>query len=247
MGEKGGRGMTDDLITKKCLSSEQKIKISPKKTPTLLFRLNDFLNWLMILVNTNSPTCGNFVLIIATSAAKTGVKGKLAAWAFIMLLANKPLPRMRFSENSSGTICLILVMLSRLTIPVIDLRKASQESRWYSGLDLSKEAASCMARKRAGGIYIPPERVFKSLANSARWAVSRSCSVVFWFESGFEISIAATRDSRCWSFLVSLVDRDSASCVASEGDRDLRRVEGGPSTTDDWDCDLFKKSQKKIL
>ena len=119
--------------------------------------------------------------MMATSAANTGVKGKLVAWAFIIFLANKPLPRIRFSENSSGTICLILVMLTRLTIPVMDLRKASQESRWYWGLDLSKDAATCIARKRAGGIYIPPDHVFKSLANLARWAVSLSCSLVFFF------------------------------------------------------------------
>ena len=61
-------------------------------------------------------------------------------------------------------------MFTRLTIPVIDLQRASQESCWYSGLDLSKDAASCIARKQAGDIYVPPERVFKSFANSSRWA-----------------------------------------------------------------------------
>jgi hypothetical protein len=61
--------------------------------------------------------------MIDTSAAKTGVNGKLAAWAFMILLANNPLPRIRFSANNSGTICLILVIFTRLTIPVIDLRK----------------------------------------------------------------------------------------------------------------------------
>ena len=123
MGEEGGRGRWswNDRWTnnKKMLSSEQKKRdITEKTTPTLLFCLKDFLNWLMILFNTNYPTCGNFVLIIATSAAKKGVKGKLAAWVFIILLANKPLPRMRFSENSSSTICLILVMLTRFTIHI---------------------------------------------------------------------------------------------------------------------------------
>ena len=44
----------------------------------------------------------------------------------------------------------------------------------------------------------------------------------------------------CWSFLVSLVDRDSTLLVVSDGDRDLRRVEGGSLTADDCDCDLFK-------
>jgi hypothetical protein len=50
------------------------------------------------------------------------------------------------------------------------------------------------------------------------------------FESSFEISIAATRDSMCWSFLV--VERDSTLLVASDGN--LRRVEGGSLTADDW-------------
>jgi hypothetical protein len=67
-----------------------------------------------------------------------------------------------------------------------------------------------------------------------------SFSVAFSFDSDFESSTVATRSSRC---LVSLVDRDSTSWVASDGDRDLRRVEGGPSTADDWDSDLFKKNQ----
>ena len=247
MCEEGGCRMTDNLTTKEKVSKKPITEKCIKKTHTLLFRLNDFLNWLIILVSTNSPTWGNFVLIIATSAANTGVNGKLAAWAFMILLANNPLPRIRFSENSSGTICLILVMFTRLTIPVMDLRRASQESRWYSALVLSKDAASCIARKRAGGMYIPPERVFKSFANSARWAVSRSFSVSFSFESDFESSIAATRVSRCWSLLASLVDRESTSLLASDGDRDLRRVEGGPSTSDDWDCDLFEKKKLKPI
>ena len=84
--------------------------------------------------------------MIATSAAKTGVNGKLAAWAFIILLANNPLPWMKSSEKSSGTIRLILVMFTRLIVPVIDLHKAYQESRWYSTLILSIDAGSCMLR-----------------------------------------------------------------------------------------------------
>ena len=38
-----------------------------------------------------------------------------------------------------------------------------------------------MTHKQVGGIYISPEHVFKSLVNSARWADSLSCSVVFFF------------------------------------------------------------------
>ena len=71
----------------------------------------------------NSPTWGSFVLMVATRAANTGVKGKLAAWAFIMLRANSPRPRIKFSEKSS--ICLIFAILTRLTIPVMDLHNAS--------------------------------------------------------------------------------------------------------------------------
>ena len=83
--------------------------------------------------------------MMATRAANTGVKGKLAAWAFIMLRANSPRPRIKFSE-----ICLIFAILTRLTIPVMDLRNASHVILWYSGLFLSCEAAACVARKRAG-------------------------------------------------------------------------------------------------
>lgn len=92
------------------------------------------------------------MLMIATSAAKTGVKGKLDDWAFMTLLANKPRPRIRFSCKSSGTMCLMFATLTRLTIPVIDFRSASHERRWYSALALSFDAASCRARSRAGGI-----------------------------------------------------------------------------------------------
>ena len=52
-----------------------------------------------------------------------------------------------------------------------------------------------------------------------------SFSVAFSIESDFESSIAATRVSRCWSLLVSLVDRDSTSWVASDGDWDLQRCQ----------------------
>ena len=43
MGEEGGRGMTDNIVRKKCFS-EPKKDITKKKVPTLLFRLKDFLN-----------------------------------------------------------------------------------------------------------------------------------------------------------------------------------------------------------
>lgn len=69
------------------------------------------------------------MLMIATSAANTGVKGKLDAWAFMTLLANKPRPRIRFSWKSSGTMFLMFATLTRLTIPVMDLRSASHERR----------------------------------------------------------------------------------------------------------------------
>jgi len=51
--------------------------------------------------------------------------------------------------------------------------------------------------------------------------------VSFSFESDFESSIAATRASNCLSLLASLVDRGATAWVASDGEQDLRRVEGG--------------------
>lgn len=96
---------------------------------TLSLRLNERRNCEMRRVRTSSPTWGNLVLMMATSVAKTGVNGKLAAWAFMMLRAKRPLPRMRFSLKSSGTTFLMFAMLTLLTMPVTDLRRASQESR----------------------------------------------------------------------------------------------------------------------
>jgi hypothetical protein len=85
----------------------------------------------------------------------------------MMLRAKSPRPLMRFSERSSGTTCLMLPTLTLLTIPVIDLRRVSQERRWYSALLRSCPAAAWRARSRAGGMYTPPDREDVSLANSA--------------------------------------------------------------------------------
>lgn len=52
------------------------------------------------------------MLTIATRAAKTGVKGSDDACARMMDRANSPLPRMRFSPNSSGTTCLMFDTLT---------------------------------------------------------------------------------------------------------------------------------------
>jgi hypothetical protein len=71
--------------------------------------------------------------------------------------------------------------------------------------------------------------------------------VSFSFESDFESSIVATRTSNCLSLLASLVDRGATAWVASDGERDLRRVEGGSSTADEWDCDLFEKKVEHFL
>jgi hypothetical protein len=91
------------------------------------------------------------VFTIATMAAYIGVNGKLAACAFMMALQNKPLPRIKFSSNSSGTIILILATLHLLIMPCMDFFSASHAIRWNSGLDLSVIAA-CIALRRAGGI-----------------------------------------------------------------------------------------------
>lgn len=66
----------------------------------------------MSRTSTSSPTCGSFVLTIATRAAKTGVNGRDEAWARIIDLANRPFPRIKFSPNNSGTTCLIFETLT---------------------------------------------------------------------------------------------------------------------------------------
>src|SRR5262245_38500770 len=98
------------------------------------------------------------------------VKGKLAACAFMIDLQNRPRPRIRFSENSSGTICLMFATLHLLIMPWIDFFSASHAMRWYSGVLLSVMAA-CMARRRAGGMYAPPARVLESSMGSLRDAL----------------------------------------------------------------------------
>src|SRR6266851_646822 len=176
---------------------------------------------------------GNFVLMIETRAAKTGVKGKLAVCAFMMLRAKSPRPLMRFSEKSSGTTCLMFPTLTLLTIPVIDLRSASQERRWYSALLWSCAAAAWSARSRAGGKYTPPEREDVSLANSA--IASNSLSFVSPFlPSAFSSSTAAMRAASWRSRSALRAGSTSSTRGASTiprgggGERDLRRIEGGP-------------------
>src|SRR6266478_1023618 len=174
--------------------------------------------------------------MIETRAAKTGVKGKLAAWAFIILRAKSPRPLMRFSEKSSGTMCLMLPTLTLLTIPVIDLRNASQESRWYSALLRSCDAAAWRARSLAGGMYTPPEREDVSLANSATGSNSLSFVAPF-FSSVFSSSTAAMR-AASWRSRSALRTGSTSSTLGtstiarggggSGGENDLRRVEGGP-------------------
>lgn len=50
--------------------------------------------------------------MMAMRAAKMGVKGSEAAWAFMIDRANSPRPRIRFSPNSSGITCLMLAVLT---------------------------------------------------------------------------------------------------------------------------------------
>ena len=70
---------------------------------------------------------GSFVLRIKTRVEKSRCKkGKLAACAFMVLRAKSLQLLMRFSEKRSETTSLMLPTLALLTIPVIDLRRASQ-------------------------------------------------------------------------------------------------------------------------
>lgn len=74
------RQSTSNKKSKQVVSKRNPIaKNCNVKSLTLLFRLNtDFLNWLIILwINTNSPTSGNFLLIMATRSANTDVNMQL--------------------------------------------------------------------------------------------------------------------------------------------------------------------------
>lgn len=95
-----------------------------------------------------------------------GVKGREAAWAFMILRQNNPRPRTRFSLNSSGTMCFMFETLILLISPLIDFFRASQAMRWYSLLVLSV-ICDCSARNFAGGIYVPPDRIVSSVSYSA--------------------------------------------------------------------------------
>ena len=153
----------------------------------------------------------------------------------MMLRAKSPRPLMRFSEKSSGTTCLMLPTLTLLTIPVIDLRRASQASRWYSALLRSCAAAAWRARSLAGGMYTPPEREDVSLANSAM-ASNPFSFVPPFFSSGFSSSTAAIR-AASWRSRSALRTGSTSSTLGTStiprgggGESDLRRIEGGPSS-----------------
>lgn len=88
----------------------------------------------------------------------------------MMALQNRPRPRTKFSENSSGTIILMLAVFVLLIRPWIDFFSASQAMRWNSALFLSV-IDFCISRRRAGGIYAPPARVLESSIGSFRFAL----------------------------------------------------------------------------
>ena len=90
---------------------------------------------------------------------------------------NRPRPRTKFSPNSSGTMYLMLDTLTLLIKPLIDFLSASHAIRWYSLLVLSVICA-CSARSRAGGMYVPPDRMFKSFSYSALAAACFSSAVI---------------------------------------------------------------------
>lgn len=156
-----------------------------------------------------------------------GVNGREAACAFMILLQNKPRPRTRFSPNSSGIMCLTLDTLILLIRPLMDFFKASQAMRWYSLLDLSV-ICDWRARSLAGGMYVPPDRMFRSFSYSALAAACFSSSVI-----GFLVASCFSRDR---NRSCSMRSRSSGSrfssrlrvplwAVATGGDL-LRRGEG---------------------
>lgn len=71
---------------------------------------------------------------------------------------------------------LIFETLTLLISPLIDFFNASQAMRWYSLDDLSV-ICDCSARRRAGGMYVPPERMVSSFSYSAFAAACFSSSV----------------------------------------------------------------------
>jgi hypothetical protein len=154
-----------------------------------------------------------------------------------MLRAKSPRPLMRFSERISGTTCLMLLTLTLLTIPVIDLRRASQERRWYSGLLRSSEAAAWRARSRAGGMYTPPDREEVSFANSATASNSFPFAPPF-LSSALPSSTAAMRAASWRSRSARRTGSTSSTLGVSTtprgggGDNDLRRLGGGALSGD---------------
>ena len=96
---------------------------------------------------------GIFVLIIETRAAKTGVKGKGAACAFMTLRVKSRRPLMRFSKSSETT-CLMLPMLTLLSEDTsVRLSHSVPRSTLVFGT-----AAIMFRGSLAGGMYTQPER-----------------------------------------------------------------------------------------
>lgn len=63
----------------------------------------------------------------------------------------------------------------------MDFFRASQAMRWYSLLDLSV-IWDCSSRKRAGGMYVPPERMVSNFSYSAFAAACFSSAVIGFLE-----------------------------------------------------------------
>ena len=82
--------------------------------------------------------------------------------------------------------------LTLLTIPVIDLRRASQDSRRYSALLRSCAVATWRVRSRAGGVYPPPE------CGTLTWQTlpSHRTYFSFFFASPFLPCLAPSRVQR---------------------------------------------------
>lgn len=105
----------------------------------------------------------------------------------MILRQNKPFPRTRFSPNNSGMMCLMFETFTLLINPLIDFLRASHAILWNSFDSGSLPISACKARRRAGGIYVPPDRMVSSRSYSFFAAACFSAAV-----SGFASSAFAT-------------------------------------------------------
>ena len=94
--------------------------------------LYDLWNWRISLWIRILIMSGNFVFMIATSAANTWEKFWEADYAFMIDLASRPLPLKRFSLKISTTTLCIFETLTLLMTPLIDFLSISHIYFWCS-------------------------------------------------------------------------------------------------------------------